>query len=372
MARNSKTHLQTALVVCALALAAPGVCRAQTAPDPGSDQPSLEKLLPPSIAQNTDINAWGWLSYLRNTADTDKNYWNGDFAFGLTQRLGDNLALSADIHFIDDNNLSYGFLEQAFATAQLNAQTGTLLTVGKFNASIGAEARNEWDRLGGTTSLLFGAEPQDLVGLMLSQPLGDGQITLRPFLTTQFQGHADFDGPPYGGLIANYRLNDNLSFTFTNMLGPGFVAEDDDADDDENYSTLDSTENWYGPNFDADRGGLLYFVDLSARWMPRPDLTLQAEGLLATVGHSAGTLGWAGLLALVNYDLSDRWRIFGRWSYLNDNLGIITGEIQSRNEISVGVGWQFIRGWELRGEYRHDYADTGDIDSVSAHLTFSF
>src|SRR5262249_17782623 len=153
-------------------------------------------------------------------------------------------------------------------------QSGTLLTVGKFNANFGAEQRNEWDRLTGTTSLLFGAQPQDLVGIMLTQPLGDGDVTLRPFVTTQFKGEAEFDGRPSGGLAVAYRPNENFGLEFANWIGPGFVSEGDEAEDE--YTTVEYTENWYGPNLHADHGGTLYFADLNARWLPRPDVTLQA------------------------------------------------------------------------------------------------
>jgi hypothetical protein len=349
----------------------------------GYDAPTLSELLPPSVAQNLDLDAWGWLSYAPAIPHNRENYWDLDLALGATQRIGDRLAATADIHFIDSNGSPRGQLQQAFVTADLSEKTGTLLTVGKFNSPFGVEPRNAWDRLGGTTSLLFGAEPQDLLGVMFTQPLGDTRITARPFVVTDFQGRSNLQGPPSGGLMLEYRPSHELDFALTNWIGPGFTHEEEyaysEADDeyaspsyDEVY-TSSILQNWNGPDLHADRGGTLYFVDAKVNWLASPDLTLAAEGLLATDGPSAGTLGWGGAMLLANYDLTDRWRLFARWSFLDDLQGIVTGVAQHRYEISGGAAVEIYRGWELRGEYRHDFSDqTGDLDALSAHLTFSY
>jgi hypothetical protein len=368
MSRQWKHYFSGVLAAYLLLGAGALRARGQSVMQSPGGQPMLEQLLPDSMRQNTDIDAWGWFSYLRNNGDEHRNYLTGDVALGVTQRIGDSIAATADFHFLGANHLSRGFLEQAFVTARLSESAGTLLTVGKFNASFGTEARDEWNRLAGTMSLLFGAEPQDLVGIMLTQPLGDSGISVRPFVAAQFQGHASFYGPPSGGITVDYRPSNTLHLSLTNWIGPGLEADLDDVD--EEY-TVEYTEDWAGPMFSADREGTLYFVDAAARWYPRPDVTVAAEGLAATVGSSAGTLGWGGLMLMGNYDLSDRWRVFGRWSYLNDAMGIVTGLPQTRNELSVGAGWQFVRGIEVRGEYRHDFARSDDLDSFSVHLTFS-
>ncbi len=342
------------------------------------------------MQENTEIYAWGWGEYLHDSDHDYPYYWVGDVSLGLTQRLGSRASASTDIHFIDDNDYKHGFVEQAFLTLELSERSETLLTAGKFNASFGVEPRNAWDRLGGTTGLLFGAQPQDLVGVMLTEPIGSGDVKLRPFLTTNFDGDSEIKRPPLAGLLAEYRPNDNLRVAFTNLIGPGFKPEEDAAAEEQQYAVggeysaeTDSGEyaadhrtyvvwNWTGPHIHGEHDGTLYFADLSARWNPRADLTLGAEALIAMTGHAADHLGWYGFTALANYDINDRWRVFGRWSYLDDTEGLITGVDETSQEVSGGVGFQIFRGVELRAEYRHDFAHSGDLDSVSAHLTFSF
>src|SRR5439155_12656340 len=107
-------------------------------------------------------------------------------------------------------------LEQGFVSMRLFDDAGTLLTIGKFNANFGVEPRDFWDRRTGTTSLLFSAQPQDLIGVMVTQPIGDTGLTLRPFVSADFQGGWNFDQTPSAGLMAEYKPNKDLSFAVTN------------------------------------------------------------------------------------------------------------------------------------------------------------
>jgi hypothetical protein len=340
------------------------------------DRFALENLLPPSVAETVDVNIWGWFSYLHSSDDDDSTYWLADISAGATKRFGDRLAVTVDMHFIDDNHQTSGFLEQAFGTFVLLPQHETLLTVGKFNASFGIEPRNAWDRLNGTTSLLFGAQPQDLIGVMITQPLGNTGFTFRPFLANGFLGHFNFDQAPSVGLTTEFHRNDSLRIELTNWIGPGVTPPHEDSyygyGGNDSYSGTEYVvENWRGPNLYSDRAGVLYFLDGSVQWLPRPDLTLAAEGLLA-VSDRADKYDWGGVMLLANFDITDRMRVFGRWSFLDDPQGLVTGVSDRRHEVSLGAGYQFIRGLELRGEYRHDFSQEQGMDSVSVHLTFGY
>jgi hypothetical protein len=349
--------------------------------------PRLSELLPPSVGQNLDINVWGWLSYLGSTDRSDHSYWDADLAAGATQRIGDRMAVSGEMHFYDANDSMRGFLEQAFVSVRLSNSTDALLTVGKFNAGIGLEPRNAWDRFGGTTSLLFGAEPQDALGIMYTQPIGKTGITVRPFVTSGFDGTSDFNGSPAIGATVEYQPRHELSFAITNWFGAGrkqathneYAAGEYQGEyQTQEYSSYNSNAyeylygNWTGTRLHGERGGSLYFLDATVSWLARPDLTLGAEGLIAIDSSTSGA-SWGGLMGLVNYDVSDRLRLFGRASFLNDGDGFVTGASGRYYELSAGVGYRILPGAELRGEYRHDFAAReGDLDAFSVHLTFAY
>ena len=365
---------------------------AQTSTDSPDDGVSPGKLqfLPAPISDGLDVNLWGWLGYNYEQSDEHSSYWDGQIQLDLNKSFGDRFAITTDINFIDANNYRFGQLEQAFATLMLFEQSGTLLTVGKFNAPFGVEPRDFWNRSTGTTSLLFGAQPQDLIGIMLTQPIGQTGLKIRAFVANEFEGHADFNQPPSAGITLEYRPVHEWSFAVTNWVGPGFVPNEaegeysgpssyrrinKDAYGGGSSAYTDSTSvinrNYLGPELEARQGGTLYFVEARAIWIPRPDFNLAAEGLFGTTGSSDGGASWAGAMILANYNLTDRWRLFGRWSFLNDGDGLITGIQQRRHEVSGGLAFEVYHNVEMRGEYRHDFSrGTDDVDTVSIHLSF--
>jgi hypothetical protein len=350
-----------------VAMAAPSL--AQSEGDDLGSKPALENLLPTDVQQYLQVNAWGWFSYLHNSGDEYKDYWLGDVALAGTASIGDRIAATAEMHLIDDQNSVSGFLEQAFVSASVFPTLGTLVTVGKFNANIGVEPRDEWDRFGGTASLLFGAEPQDLIGVMITQPLGNTGLTLRPFIANNFEGDSNFDQSPSGGAILEYGPTQSLKITLTNWVGPGFVRSS--ADD---YADEYAYENWYGPEIDYARiGGTFYMADAHITWQPTKALTLAAEGLLAMDGANADHPAWNGFLFLANYNITDKFRAFARFSYLNDPQWLVTGATQVAHEISGGLAYEILPGAEIRGEYRHDQSNAlGGTDAISIHLTFAY
>jgi hypothetical protein len=357
-------------VLAAILTGRPGPSFGQTETDDSGGKPALENLLPPSIAQNLQINAWGWFSYLHNSGDEYKDYWLGDVALGGTESFGDRIAATAEMHFLDEQNENSGCLEQAFVSASVFPSLGTIVTVGKFNANIGVEPRDEWDRFGGTSSLLFGAEPQDLIGVLITQPIGDSGLAIKPFIANDFEGHFNFDKSPAGGAIVEYGPTNALKLALTNWVGPGFRLDPQEDYDDSEYAY----ENWTGPDIDSsDRNGELYFADGRVTWRAIKGLTLAAEGLLAMQGPSANREAWNGFLFLANYDITDRFRAFARFSYLNDKMWLVTGVTQVAHEISGGLAYEILPGAELRGEVRHDGSNTlRNTDSFSIHLTFAY
>jgi hypothetical protein len=348
----------------------------------GQDSPRLSQLLPQDVAETTDVYAWGWLEYLQSDNRTRPEYWTTDLALGLTRHLSDRAALSIDFHGIDENDATRGSLEQAFVSIKLDEASDSLLTIGKFNAGIGVEPRNAWDRLAGTTSLLFGAVPQDAIGVMLTQPIGTTGLKVRPFITNGFPGRFDFRQPPAAGAVLDYQPSQQLKLGWTNWVGGGFAPNSYQLTgnavyyggaSDTYYGARYAYGNWVGPRLPQHDGGILYLSDLHAEYVPRQDLTLQAELLLATDSSATSGLAWGGASAMANYDLTDKLRFYGRYSFLNDSTGVVTGFPNRQHELSAGAAYAIFPGGDLLLEYRHDFSDTqGDLNAVSLHLVFSY
>jgi hypothetical protein len=333
--------------------------------------------LPPAVNEGLDFNVWAWLGFLYSSDASSRNIIDGQLSLDITKTFGKNVAFTFEGNLIDANNAYRAELEQAFISILLSDQTHTILTFGKFNANIGLEARDFWNRSTGTTSPLFGAQPQDIVGLMITQPIEGTGFKLRPFLSADFQGQCYFEQSPSGGLIVEYATPaSELKIQVTNWVGPGYVLYGGQSirhpysEGSYGGGLGKIISNWQGPNLTAERASTLYFLNANIVWQPQPDLSLSCEYILGTTHASTGQWGWEGLMGLVQYNLTDRWGLFGRASYLDDGNWLITGQFQHLYELSAGVSYHILDKLEIRGEYRHDHSTAwGAANSVSIHLT---
>ena len=341
---------------------------------PGSLEQFAASTLPPELAEGLYVKLWAWGSYLNVREGDPHSIGDGQISLDVTKSFQGRFAVTVEMSVLAAENHWRGQLEQAYFSMLPFEDNQTIVTVGKFHAGIGAEGRDFWSRFGGTTSLLFSAEPQDLIGGMVTVPVGSTNLTLKPFITSAFAGHRQMEGGPAGGLIVQYKPVPTVALSLTNWVGPGFEMGDDDEEDDsaDEYGGAAAIENWQGPNIHGERAGTLYFVDGTVKWTPRNDLTIAAEALLGTTRGAEGASGWQGCMVLANFDVTDQWRVFGRWSYLND-AGVITGTAQRRQELSAGVAYAITTHLEVRGEYRYDFSTTtGDESSFSLHVVFGY
>jgi len=332
--------------------------------------PPPQSQLPTFLTDGWDVSIWGWTGYYYVTSSDQSSIWVVQGAVNVTKTITPNIAATVEASIYDTNYHSKAMLEQAYVSILLSDKYQTLLTAGRFDSSFGVEPRDFWDRLTGSASLLFGAQPQQLTGAMITQPIGRTGFSVKPFVTAGFQ-EANVPESPSVGVTLDYSPHKTFQIAATNWFGPGFVWGE--PANGSYYASSTPIENWWGPSLDAVNGGSLYFLDVKAIWRPVPELMLAGEYLYANSFSSKGNFEWDGVMFLVNYDFNDRFRVWGRWSFLNDPAWIVTGAIQRRNEISVGVAYQFYRNFETRFEYRHDFSTAlPDQDVFSVHLSFGF
>jgi hypothetical protein len=375
-----------AMTLCLLA----GLCVPAFGEDPATvasdyDQiikQELKDLLPPTVSDGLEFGGWAWVGAMHSDGAGEHNFYDAELSLDITKSFGQRVAATAEANFIDANGERRGELEQGFVSILANEDTTTIVTVGKFNANIGLEARDFWNRTTATTSPLFGAQPQDLVGAMLTQPIGGTGIKARLFVSLDFQGQFYADQPPSGGLTLEYNSPQHaLHLQVTNWVGPGFVGYEGmplrqpypRGSYGSSGGAGDLIANWQGPNMVAERGGTLYFFDANATWHIRRDLALSGEVLSAKTFNWEDPNSWAGASVLLNFDITDQLGVYGRLSYLDDNDWLTTGAPQRVYEQSCGASYRITDKLELRAEYRHDQSTvSGNVHSVSVHLTFGF
>lgn len=218
--------------------------------------------------------------------------------------------------------------------------------MGKFNSPFGVEARDFWDWLAGSSSLHFKAQPRDLTGLMLTQRIAETGVKVRSVLVNGFDLNLDNNAQPTIGAMIEYAPSHNVSLAVT---------------------------NWYGPEGSTENGEQMYLVIAKATIHLTQQLVIDLQYVNGDNQLNSGDQKWDGYLLQANYDLSDQWRVYGRWSYIDDEGGFVTGVDQQTQEVSGGMGFYLTHDIEFRVEYRHDFRRTlPDIDSVQTHVTFRF
>lgn len=341
------------------------------------------------------MSLWGWSYYSVDSQHADKSSWGSELELDVTKTFFNRLSIATDAEFIDYDDQIRGDLEQLFASFLILPDNGTVITGGKFNSPIGVEGRDFWDRYTGTPSLLFRAQPEDLRGVMLTAPIGQTHITLRPFLVSGFDDDTSIPDHPSGGLMVEYRPSDKLTLNVTNWFGPGLAWSLSGSGAGSGYtygsssyarpnasygssgsyasSVYELTDEWNSPDYSSNGEGSLYFFNVNATWKPAPGLTLQAEYLLGS-GEVHSTLSyWDGIMLLANYNIDDHWHVFAQYSFLDDATGTTTWIKQRLQEVNGGFGYHFDSHWEFRTEYRHDFSDENpDIDSVWFNITFGY
>lgn len=295
-----------------------------------------------------EVVIWGWLTYLyhaRPGADRS-TFWAWEVEVDITKTFNEWLAAGIDLDFVDVNGNTRTEIEQAFLSILLSDEDRTVLTVGAFNSPFGAEPRDFWDRKTGTVSLLFDAIPHDLVGALLTQPIGDTGVTVQPFIVNGWDNDLDVNGQPSVGVVLKVDPADDLHFAVT---------------------------NWYGPEMAGNNSDKAYFVLVEGAWQVTPTLLWEAQYVYGTTESPMGRQQWMGAMTLVDVDLNDRMHVFTRFSYLDDRDGFITGAPDTRYEVAVGAGIHIERMVELRFEYRHEFVESaGDLDIAEVHVTFGF
>lgn len=298
------------------------------------------------LAKGVQYAFWGWLSYENSPQAGLSSFRAWEAEMDVTKTFTDRIAVAADIDFYDSNQY-YWFtwsggaiphIEQLFLSCMLPDANDTLVTFGKFNTPFGIERRDFWDRLTGSVSLLFLAQPEDLVGAMMTYAIPDANLVIRPMLVNGFNQNIDVNQQPSLAVMVQYQPHPDLTLAVT---------------------------NWYGPEFDNDNHDKLFLINSQVTWAVTCKLKLLAEHLYVRTTSPGGVIQWGGAAVIANYDCNERFRVYAQWSLLDDPNGFVTETPQQAQEFNVGFAYYLHPRVELRLDYRHDFSHRSqNVDAV--------
>ena len=256
--------------------------------------------------------------------------------------------------FIDTNNGAYVSVDQLFLSILVPECHDAIFTAGKFYAPFGIEPQKFWFRETAETTLVFAALPHEMVGLMYTQPLpiADTVLTFRPFVVNGIDENLDNNQQPSLGVYVDYRPCKCLSLGWT---------------------------NWWGPEFTNDNDDKLFFTLAQTCWHITPKLSLEAEYLYGETETRGGDwLNWTGYAVIVSQTLSERWRLFGQVSDLNDPDAHFNLVPQLGQQAGIGFSFYLDKHVESRFEYIHQETEIRGTstdrlsDEFTANLTFGY
>jgi hypothetical protein len=84
------------------------------------------------------------------------------------------------------------------------------------------------------------------------------------------------------------------------------------------------------------------------------DWDQQKNAVPDALGGALHSASWNGTALYANYAINDEWRVSARVEYLDDKDGFVTGSNQTLKEGTLTVGYDPVKSFELRAEFRYD------------------
>ncbi len=301
------------------------------------------------------------------------NFYLDQVELNLNKNFGDKIRIRADIDLgreaSGSNRNTEGFnvsVEQAYVTVGIGEAE---LLVGRFNAPIGYYLVDRADNLTLSFSNIYNyTTPANVTGAKVYYAFNE-MIDLNVYVVNN---------------LADTNLNTNSAIPSYGMrLGFNWGEENQKSTIGISYAGGPERLGCNGIVTDGCNKHLTHIADLDVSWRATEQLTVGAEFLFrqdnSITAGVANDRVWGGL-ALVNYDVNESWRVYGRYGFLQDRTAFYTGTNQNLHDFALGVGYQITDGAKLKLEYAGNLYDPRGVAAaattwshgVAAELAYNF
>ena len=252
----------------------------------------------------------------------------------------------------------YRNIVQAYGTYVVPAGNGLNVDFGRFISTLGFEGPYVKDQVNYTRSFLFTALPAYHMGVRSTYKVND-RLTASWLLVNGANQMEDFNGFKSNDFMFSAALSKNLSWTGSYYVG----RENRDLVEPAVISNLPpalATQPGLSVEPVVPRpNGRTHIADTYFTWNATPKLTLVAEGdyILSRLYSNSYPARVAGGAAYVKYQFVPSFSLAGRYEYVSDRGGYLSGITQRLQEATVSAAFQPAPGFQLRGEFRRDYSN---------------
>jgi hypothetical protein len=251
----------------------------------------------------------------------------------------------------------YRNIFQAYGTYVFPLGKGLSVDFGRFASSLGFEGSFAKDQINYTRSLLFTALPFYHMGFRTAYKLTNS-TTATWLLVNGINQTEDFNGFKSNHFMLSTALSKTLNWTGSYYAG----QENRDLNPlpVSNLPPAIPTQ----PGLSTDRvfprpNGRTHIADTYVTWNATPKLTLVGEGdyIVSRLYSNSTPVHLAGGAGYLKYQFAPAFSLAGRFEYVSDRGGFLSGATQSLKEGTVTATWQPADGFQIRWEYRHDYSN---------------
>lgn len=251
----------------------------------------------------------------------------------------------------------YRNIYQAYGTYVLPVGRGLNVDFGRFASSLGFEGTYVKDQINYTRSFLFTALPFYHMGFRTAYKFNDS-TTATWLLVNGANQMEDFNGFKSNHFMISTALSKNVSWT-----GSYYVGE-------ENRDLTVLPPSTSPPSLPTQPGlstdvisprpnGKTHIADTYLTWNATPKLTVIGEGdyIVSRFFSESSPAHLAGGAAYLKYQFSPAFSLSGRYEYVSDRGGFLSGATQALKESTVTAVYQPRDGFQIRWEFRHDYSN---------------
>jgi hypothetical protein len=257
----------------------------------------------------------------------------------------------------DPRTAPYRNIFQAYGTYVFPLGKGLNVDFGRFASSLGFEGSFAKDQINYTRSLLFASLPFYHMGFRSSYKLGNS-TTATWVLVNGINQTEDFNGFKSNHLMLSTSLSKSVSWTGSYYVGQ--ENRDLRPMPPSNVPPVFPTQ----PGLSTDRLNLLsngrtHIADTYLTWNVTPKLTLAGEGdyIVSRLYSNSFPSHLAGGAGYVKYQFAPVFSLAGRFEYVSDRGGFLSGTTQALKEGTLTATYQPVDGFQVRWEFRHDYSN---------------
>jgi hypothetical protein len=250
----------------------------------------------------------------------------------------------------------YRNIFQAYGTYVVPLGSGLTVDFGKWASSLGYEGNYTKDQLNYSRSYFFNFLPFYHFGFRTKYTVND-RLTLMYHQINGANQSEDFNGFKSQHFAAIFTPAKTLTWQvnyyfgreqrdLVPLLNPGIPVLP-------TQPGLSTTPIQPAP------AGREHIFDTYASWNPAGKLLLVAEGdyVISRTLSTSAPLRVSGAVGYWRYQFVPAFSLAGRFEYLSDRGGLFSGATQALKDGTLTATYQFVEGFQMRGEYRRDFSN---------------